>query len=495
MSYSSAAILELGRPLVVPDSKGAKAIPSVVSFAEGKVRVGVMAKRQAPVYPEYTVPEIKRLMGTGSKAKLPNGQEYTPQEISAFILKELVKQVEEATGKKVEAGVIGCPAAAPHNPRRALEDAAEIAGLKLLKIVNEPEAVAIAYSLDQREDGYIFIYDWGGSTKDISILRKKGSKLQVIATEGDMHLGGVDIDKAIKERFSKEFQGLDEASQTEKAKAEAYLLERAEQTKIDLSDEESVVVGVSLLGQAVDIKMTREELSAIYEPKLQQGLELCKKTLEKAKLSAQDIDYLVLAGAQTKAPIVKERLSSFFGKAPEKGTNPDFACCEGCLIKAAQLADLVVRSPEGKPLPAPELQSVLTYSVGVVIQENGKKSNYVVLPKGTAIPAVKQSVFTTVEDDQEQVEIIVLQGESENPEECQVVNKDGKCIFKGIPAMAKGQAKLTTEFSVGENGILMIRVVEEHSQVKDNFDVDISPLMSKVEKEAAKKKVQVSKKG
>lgn len=468
---SVVAIMEGKSPKVIVNAEGMLTTPSVVAFTDsGERLVGMLAKRQAITNPENTVFSIKRLMGRKydapevEKAKkiLPykivpadngdawveiRGKKYSPPEISAMILQKLKKTAEDYLGETVEDAVITVPAYFDDAQRQATKDAGRIAGLNVLRIINEPTAAALAYGLDKKKDEKIAVYDLGGGTFDISILEIGEGVFEVKATNGDTFLGGDDFDNRIVNFIADEFQKENGIDLRKDKMALQRLKEAAEKAKHELSSSLETEINLPFITadqsgpKHLIKKLTRSKLESLVEDLVDKSIEPCKKALSDAGLSPSDINEVILVGGMTRMPLVQKKVKEFFGKEPHKGINPDEVVAIGAAIQSAVLKgdvkDVLLLDVTPLSLGIETLGGVMTK----------------IIPRNTTIPAKKSQIFTTAADNQTSVTIHVLQGERE-------MAKDNKSIGRfdlvGIPPAPRGVPQIEVTFDIDANGILHV---------------------------------------
>jgi len=473
---SVVAVMEGGEPVVIPNSEGGRTTPSVVAFTKEKERlVGQVARRQAITNPENTIFSIKRFMGrkgsevteeqklvpftvsTDSKGlvevSIPNGDEsLSPPEISAMILQKMRQTAEDYLGSKVDQAVITVPAYFNDAQRQATKDAGKIAGLEVLRIINEPTAAALAYGLDKEADEKIAVFDLGGGTYDISILELGDGVFEVKSTNGDTHLGGDDFDQRIIDWLVIEFkkdQGID---LSEDPMALQRLKEAAEKAKMELSSTQKTDINLPFITATQDgpkhmnYSMSRAKFEQLADDLIQRTIPPMEKALKDAGIGASEIDQVILVGGSTRIPKIQEIVEDFFGKEPHKGVNPDEVVGLGASIQGGVLAgdvtDVLLLDVTPLSLGIETLGSVMT----------------TLIPRNTTIPTEKTEVFSTAEDNQTIVEIHVLQGERKMALDNKTI---GKFQLTGIPSAARGVPQIQVTFDIDANGIL-------HVSAKDN---------------------------
>ena len=445
---SCVAVMEGGEPVVIPNPEGNRTTPSVVAFSKnGERLVGQIAKRQAVTNPDHTVISIKRDMGTDKKVKI-DGDEFTPQEISAMILQKLKSDAENYLGQTITQAVITVPAYFSDSQRQATKDAGRIAGLEVLRIINEPTAAALAYGMDKEDkDQKIMVYDLGGGTFDVSILEIGDGVFEVLATSGNNRLGGDDFDQKIIEYLVDEFkksQGIDLS--TDKM-AMQRLKEAAEKAKIELSGMQQTNINLPFITadssgpKHMDITLTRAKFEELISDLVESTTGPVNQALKDAGLTNDKIDKVLLVGGSTRVPLVQETVKKITGKEPNKGINPDECVAIGAAIQAGVLSgdvkDLVLLDV------TPLSLGIETYG-GVFTK---------LIERNTTIPTKKSQIFSTAADGQTSVEIHVLQGEREMA----TYNKTlGRFQLTGIPAAPRGVPQIEVTFDIDANGIVHV---------------------------------------
>ncbi len=466
---SVVAVMEGREPRVLVNEEGSRITASVVAWDEkGEVLVGQIAKRQAVTNPENTIFSAKRFVGrrfeevgdevkrmpfkvvrgeNGDAAFEVRGKVVTPQEVSARVLQKLKKAAETHLGTTVRDAVITVPAYFNDAQRQATKDAGRIAGLEVKRIINEPTAAALAYGLDKKKDEIIAVYDFGGGTFDISILEVGDNVVQVIATNGDTHLGGDDIDNLIMDWIVSEYRkssGLDLAKDK---MATQRLREAAEKAKIELSSVQETSINLPFItlgpgGPAhLEMRLSRATLEQMIAPLVERTMEPVRRALEDSKRSAKDIAEVVLVGGSTRIPMVKKAVSEFFGREPQQGVNPDEVVAVGAAVQAGVLAGEV-----GEMV----LLDVTPLSLGI---ETLGGVMTVMIPRNTTIPTQKKEVFSTASDNQSSVEVHVLQGERTEARQNRTL---GRFHLEGIMPAPRGVPQVEVAFDIDANGILSV---------------------------------------
>jgi len=451
-SNSQAAVMLGGKPTIIPSAEGAtmygKAFPSVVAFTkDGQLLVGEPARRQAVSNPEGTITEAKRKMGTNYKYKI-YGKEYTPQQISAYILQKIKRDAEAFIGEPVKKAVITVPAYFNDNQRTATKDAGKIAGLEVVRLINEPTAASIAYGLDKKNEEYkILVFDFGGGTLDVTIMEFGGGTFTVLSTSGDTNLGGSDMDKAIVDYIVEEFKKQEGIDLRNDKMAMQRIKESAEKAKIELSTVLETEINLPYITATKEgpkhltMKLTRAKLEELVEPIIERCREPIERAIKDSKLSKDQIDKIILVGGPTRMPIVQRFLENFIGKKPERGIDPMECVAQGAAIQGAVLAgevkDLVLLDVTPLTLGIETLGGVMT----PLIERN------------TTIPVRKSQIFTTASDFQTAVTIHVLQGE-------RPMAKDNTSLghfnLVGIPPAPRGVPQIEVTFDIDSSGILNV---------------------------------------
>ena len=444
---SCVAVLEGGDPVVIPNPEGNRTTPSVVAFTkEGERMVGQIAKRQAIVNPDRTVMSIKREMGTAHKVTI-DGKSYSPQEISAFILMKLKSDAEAYLGETVSQAVITVPAYFSDAQRQATKDAGKIAGLEVLRIINEPTAAALAYGLDKEHNQKIMVYDLGGGTFDVSIMEIGDGVFEVLATAGNNRLGGDDFDQRLIDYIADSFQRENGIDLRKDRNSLSRLKEAAEKAKIELSGMTSASVNAPFITadasgpKHLDMTITRAKFDEITADLVEKTMGPITQAMRDANLTPKDIDRIILVGGSTRIPAVQAAVKKITGKDPYKGINPDECVAVGAAIQGGVL---------GGEVKDVLLLDVTPLSLGIETQYGVFTR---MIDRNTTIPTRKSQVFSTAADGQTSVEIHVLQGEREMAKDNKTL---GKFMLTGIPAAPRGVPQIEVTFDIDANGIVHV---------------------------------------
>ncbi|MFC2020892.1 molecular chaperone DnaK [Chloroflexota bacterium] len=505
-TFSAVAVMEGGEPLIISNAEGGRTTPSMVAVSKGGERlVGTVAKRQAITNPDNTIFSIKRLVGrkfdessveydkkllsykitkasNGDASVTMGDRDYSPAEISAMILQKLKTDAEAYLGEKVSEAVITVPAYFNDSQRQATKDAGKIAGLEVLRIVNEPTAASLAYGLDKKVDETIAVYDLGGGTFDISILELGEGTFQVKSTNGDTHLGGDDFDQRVIDWLCDEFKREQAIDLRKDRMALQRLKEAAEKAKSELSTVQQSEISLPFITadasgpKHLSITLTRSKLEQLVMDLVDKTLEPCRQALKDADKTAAQIDEVVLVGGQTRMPLVQEKITELFGKEPHKGVNPDEVVAIGAAIQAGVLKG--------------EVKDVLLLDVTPLtlgIETLGAVATPLI-PRNTTIPTSKSQIFSTAADNQPSVEIHVLQGERPMAADNRTL---GRFMLDGILPAPRGMPQVEVSFDIDANGILSVKAHDKGTGKEQKITITASSGLSKEEVEKMQKEAEM----
>lgn len=503
---SCVAVIEGGEPQVIPNAEGNNTTPSIVAFKDNDVLVGIAAKRQAVTNPKNTIYSAKRFVGhrfeevekdakmvpyevkAGKEGRAvinANGKDMFPQEVSAKVLMKLKKDAEAFLGQPVTKAVITVPAYFDDNQRQATKEAGEIAGLEVVRIINEPTAATLAYGLDKKKEEKVIVYDLGGGTFDVTVLEISGDgHFEVQSTNGDTHLGGDDFDQTIVDWLLAEFkkdQGIDLSSDKI---ALQRLKEAAEKAKIELSSANETEINLPFITadatgpKHLTVKLARSKLEALVSDLIERTAKPCLNALKDAGYTKEQIDEVVLVGGMTRMPAVQAKVKELFGKEPHKGVNPDEVVAIGAAIQAGQIGGDINRDIT--------IVDVIPLSVG--IETKGGISTKII-ERNMKIPTSRSQVFSTAADNQTSVEINVVQGEREMA----VDNKSlGRFVLDGILPAPMGMPQIEVTFDIDTNGLLHVKAKDKGTGKEQHISIQGSTGLSKEEVERMKKDAEVN---
>ena len=483
---SVVAVMEGGEPTVITNQEGSRLTPSVVGFAKnGERLVGQLAKRQAVSNPDRTISSIKRHMGEGSYRVSIDDKKYSPEEISAMILQKLKADAEAYLGEKVTQAVITVPAYFNDSQRQATKDAGKIAGLEVLRIINEPTAASLAYGIDKTDDHTIMVYDLGGGTFDVSILDVGDGVFEVKATNGDTHLGGDDFDKKIMDWMVDEFKKAEGIDLSTDRMAMQRLREAAEKAKIELSGVMSTNINLPFITAGadgpkhLDMDLTRAKFEAMTADLVERTMGPGRQAMSDAGMSSSDISKVILVGGSSRIPAVQAAIKKFMGKEPYKGVNPDECVAVGAAIQAGVLSG---EEGTGSVL----LLDVTPLSLGI---ETLGGVFTKIIDRNTTIPTSKKQVFSTAADNQPSVDIHVLQGEREMAADNKTL---GRFELSGIPAAPRGVPKIEVAFDIDANGIVNVSAKDLGTGKEQKITITSSGTLDKDEVERMVKEAEAN---
>ena len=480
---SCVAVMEGGEPQVIANAEGNRTTPSVVAFAkDGERLVGATAKRQAVANTDRTISSIKRHMGSDYKVSI-DGKNFTPQEISSMILGKLKQDAEAFLGEKVTQAVITVPAYFTDAQRQATKDAGKIAGLDVLRIINEPTAAALAYGVDKDTTNAqkVLIYDLGGGTFDVSVLELDNGMFQVLATCGDNKLGGDDFDKRVADYILEEFKKAEKIDLSKDKMAMQRIIEAAEKAKIELSSLSKTNINLPFITvtadgpKSIDIDLTRAKFDSMTSDLVERTMKPLRQALSDAGLSSNDIAKVILVGGSTRIPAVVDAVKKATGKEPYKGINPDECVAIGAAIQGGVLTgdvkDMV-------------LVDVTPLSLGI---ETAGGVFTVLIPRNTSIPTSKSQVFSTYADNQPAVDVHVLQGERSMASDNKTL---GRFVLDGIPPAPRGVPQIEITFDIDANGIVNVKALDKGTNKTQSVTITASSNLSDADIDAAVKEAE-----
>ena len=460
---SAFAVMEGGEPEIIVNGEGDRTTPSVVAFQDGEQLVGKPAKNQAVQNPDNTIESIKRHMGEEDYTVELDGEEYTPEQISAMILQKIKRDAEEYLGDEIERAVITVPAYFSDRQRQATKDAGEIAGFEVERIINEPTAAAMAYGLDDETSQTVLVFDLGGGTFDVSILELGGGIYEVVATNGDNDLGGDDWDHAIIDWLADQFEDEHGIDLREDRQALQRLTEAAEEAKVELSSRKETTITLPFIAaddegpKDLEASLTRAKFESLTADLVERTVGPTEQALSDADLSKDDIDEVILVGGSTRMPMIQEQVEELAGQEPKKNVNPDEAVALGAAIQGGVLSgdvdDIV-------------LVDVTPLSLGVEVKGGLFER---LIERNTTIPAEESKIFTTAQDNQTMVQIRVFQGEREIAEENELLGEFG---LTGIPPAPAGVPQIEVTFSLDENGIVNVEAEDKGSGSTEDITIE-----------------------